>query len=85
MGIIQLRSRPPWLQRDKVGGTVGWWLLFQPHRYTRTRDLLEDFAKAFDQSDLLFLTEIYAAGEQPIPGVSEASWPTLFVWPAIRL
>jgi UDP-N-acetylmuramate--alanine ligase len=31
---------------------------------------LEDFAKAFDQSDLLFLTEIYAAGEQPIPGVS---------------
>ena len=47
-------------------------LLFQPHRYTRTRDVLEDFAKAFDQSDLLFLTEIYAAGEQPIPGVSGA-------------
>jgi UDP-N-acetylmuramate--alanine ligase len=33
-------------------------VLFQPHRYTRTRDLLEDFSKAFDQSDLLFLTEI---------------------------
>jgi UDP-N-acetylmuramate--alanine ligase len=32
--------------------------------------LLEDFAKAFDQSDLLFLADIYAAGEQPIPGVS---------------
>jgi UDP-N-acetylmuramate--alanine ligase len=47
-------------------------VLFQPHRYTRTRDLLEDFAKAFDQSDLLFLTEIYAAGEPPIPGVSGA-------------
>ena len=47
-------------------------VLFQPHRYTRTRDLLEDFAKAFDQSDVLFLTEIYAAGEQPIPGVSGA-------------
>ena len=31
---------------------------------------MEDFAKAFDQSDLLFLTDIYAAGEQPIPGVS---------------
>ncbi len=45
-------------------------VLFQPHRYTRTRDLLEDFAKAFGQSDLLFLTDIYAAGEQPIPGVS---------------
>jgi len=47
-------------------------VLFQPHRYTRTRDLLEDFANAFDQSDVLFLTEIYAAGEQPIPGVSGA-------------
>jgi len=47
-------------------------VLFQPHRYTRTRDLLEDFAKAFGQSDLLFLTDIYAAGEQPIPGVSGA-------------
>jgi UDP-N-acetylmuramate--alanine ligase len=47
-------------------------VLFQPHRYTRTRDLLEDFAKAFDQSDVLFLTDIYAAGERPIPGVSGA-------------
>ena len=47
-------------------------VVFQPHRYTRTRDLLEDFAKAFAQSDVLFLTEIYAAGEQPIPGVSGA-------------
>jgi UDP-N-acetylmuramate--alanine ligase len=41
-------------------------------RYTRTRDLLEDFARAFDQSDVLFLADIYAAGEQPIPGVSGA-------------
>jgi UDP-N-acetylmuramate--alanine ligase len=47
-------------------------VLFQPHRYTRTRDLLEDFARAFDQSDVLFLADIYAAGEQPIPGVSGA-------------
>jgi UDP-N-acetylmuramate--alanine ligase len=46
-------------------------VLFQPHRYTRTRDLLEDFAKAFDQSDVLFLADIYAAGEQPIPGVDQ--------------
>lgn len=45
-------------------------VLFQPHRYTRTRDLLEEFAHAFDRADLLFLTEIYAAGEQAIPGVS---------------
>ncbi|KXK07052.1 MAG: UDP-N-acetylmuramate--L-alanine ligase [Nitrospirae bacterium] len=45
-------------------------VLFQPHRYTRSRDLMQEFAHAFDQADLLFMTEIYAAGEQPIPGVS---------------
>jgi len=44
--------------------------IFQPHRYTRTRDHLEEFATAFNQSDLLVLTEIYAAGEAPIPGVT---------------
>ncbi|TMA25885.1 MAG: UDP-N-acetylmuramate--L-alanine ligase [Deltaproteobacteria bacterium] len=43
---------------------------FQPHRYTRTRDLLADFATAFNDADALLLTEIYAAGEDPIPGVS---------------
>ncbi len=45
-------------------------VLFQPHRYTRTHDLIGDFAHAFDQADVLFMTEIYAAGETPIPGVS---------------
>ncbi len=45
-------------------------VLFQPHRYTRTRDLLEDFAHAFDLADILFITEIYPAGEDEIPGVS---------------
>ena len=45
-------------------------VLFQPHRYTRSRDLAEEFAHAFDQADLLFMTEIYPAGEAPIPGVS---------------
>jgi UDP-N-acetylmuramate--alanine ligase len=44
--------------------------VFQPHRYTRTRDLLEDFLSAFDDADLLILTEIYAAGEDRIEGVS---------------
>ena len=47
-------------------------VLFQPHRYTRTRDLIDDFARAFTDADQLFVTEIYAAGEQPIPGVSGA-------------
>jgi UDP-N-acetylmuramate--alanine ligase len=43
---------------------------FQPHRYTRTRDLFDDFLSAFDDADKLFLTEIYPAGEERIEGVS---------------
>jgi UDP-N-acetylmuramate--alanine ligase len=43
---------------------------FQPHRYTRTRDLLHEFTAAFNQADVVVVTDIYAAGEQPIPGVS---------------
>lgn len=46
---------------------------FQPHRYTRTRDLFDDFLAAFDDADVLFLTEIYAAGEDPVEGVSGAA------------
>jgi len=45
---------------------------FQPHRYTRTRDLLGEFATAFNDADLLLLTEVYAASEDPIPGVTGA-------------
>src|SRR3989442_14931637 len=44
--------------------------LFQPHRYTRTRDLFEDFKQAFGSTDILLLTEVYAAGEDPIEGVN---------------
>ena len=43
---------------------------FQPHRYTRTRDLEAEFIEAFADADLVFVTGIYAAGEEPIPGVS---------------
>lgn len=43
--------------------------VFQPHRYTRTRDLFNDFLKAFYQADVVVLTDIYAAGEEPIEGV----------------
>ncbi len=42
---------------------------FQPHRYTRTRDLLAEFATAFNDADVLVVTDIYAASEEPIPGV----------------
>jgi UDP-N-acetylmuramate--alanine ligase len=41
-------------------------LAFQPHRYTRTRDCFEDFVKVMGQADAVLLTEVYAAGEQPI-------------------
>ena len=44
-------------------------VLFQPHRYTRTQALFDDFTTAFYQSDVLFVTDIYAASEPPIPGV----------------
>lgn len=42
--------------------------VFQPHRYTRTRDLFEDFSQVLAECDVLILTEIYAAGEEPIAG-----------------
>jgi UDP-N-acetylmuramate--alanine ligase len=45
-------------------------VLFQPHRYTRTQALWEDFRRSFNQADILVVAEIYAAGEAPIEGVS---------------
>ncbi len=45
-------------------------VLFQPHRYTRTRDLMREFAGAFDNADILIVTEIYPAGEKPVEGVT---------------
>jgi UDP-N-acetylmuramate--alanine ligase len=45
-------------------------VVFQPHRYTRTRDLLEEFGGAFGDADSILVLDIYAASEQPIPGVT---------------
>ena len=45
-------------------------VMFQPHRYTRTEALKKEFGSAFDRADLVFVTDIYAASEKPIPGVS---------------
>ena len=45
-------------------------VIFQPHRYTRTRDLMEDFTTAFNDADTLFVLDIYAASEKPIEGIS---------------
>jgi UDP-N-acetylmuramate--alanine ligase len=43
-------------------------VIFQPHRYSRTRDLLDDFAAVLSVAESLFVTEVYPAGEEPIPG-----------------
>lgn len=48
-------------------------VLFQPHRYSRTQGLFHDFCSAFHEADLLMMTEIYAAGEEAIEGVSSSA------------
>jgi UDP-N-acetylmuramate--alanine ligase len=45
-------------------------VLFQPHRYTRTNDLMQEFARSFNNADVLFISDIYAASEDPIEGVT---------------
>jgi UDP-N-acetylmuramate--alanine ligase len=47
--------------------------VFQPHRYTRVRDLFEEFLTCFQNADLVVLTDIYSAGEAPIEGISSAA------------
>jgi UDP-N-acetylmuramate--alanine ligase len=54
-------TRQGWPERRIV-------LVFQPHRYTRTRDLLDDFAQVLSEPDVLLVAEVYAAGEAPIAG-----------------
>jgi UDP-N-acetylmuramate--alanine ligase len=51
---------------------------FQPHRYTRTQALLPDFAPALDAADLVVLTDIYPAGEAPIPGITAQALAATF-------
>ena len=53
--------RAGWPQRRLV-------MIYQPHRYTRTRDLYEDFVRVLGSVDVLLLLDVYAAGETPIPG-----------------
>jgi len=54
-------ARQAWPERRIV-------LVFEPHRYTRTRDLLDDFAQVLSTADALIVAEVYPAGEAPIPG-----------------
>ena len=55
--------------RDAASGRVV--AVVQPHRYTRLRDLLEDFQGAFGDADLVYAAPVYSAGEDPIAGVDE--------------
>ena len=48
-------------------------VVFQPHRYSRTRDLFEDFVRTISEADVLLLLEVYAAGEEPIPAADGRS------------
>ncbi|MFO1417523.1 MAG: UDP-N-acetylmuramate--L-alanine ligase [Methylotetracoccus sp.] len=48
-------------------------IVFQPHRYTRTRDLFEDFVQVLSRTDVLVLLDVYSAGEAPIPGADGRS------------
>lgn len=59
-------ARAAWPDRRLV-------MAYQPHRYTRTRDLFEDFAQVLSEVDALLLVEIYSAGESPIPGADSRS------------
>ena len=59
-------ARAAWPERRIV-------LIFQPHRYTRTRDLFEDFVEVLSTSDVLLLLDVYPAGEAPIPRASGRS------------
>jgi UDP-N-acetylmuramate--alanine ligase len=54
-------AREAWPDRRLV-------LVFQPHRYTRTRDLFEDFTRVLSEADILVMLEVYSAGEDPIAG-----------------
>ena len=65
---------PTEIRATLAGAKEGWGcrvvVVFQPHRYTRTRDLFADFCTAFYQADVLVVTDIYPAGEAPIAGVT---------------
>src|SRR5690606_22237393 len=59
MAATLAAARGAWPERRIV-------LAFQPHRYTRTRDCFEDFVRVLGQADAVLLTDVYAAGEQPL-------------------
>lgn len=63
LAVIQQTIREGWPEKRLV-------TVFQPHRYTRTHDLFDDFANILSKTDVLILLEVYSAGETPIPGAT---------------
>jgi UDP-N-acetylmuramate--alanine ligase len=61
------------LAAARLGGYRRVHVLFQPHRYTRTQQLMEDFGRSFHQADSVLLLDIYPASEPPIEGVTSAA------------
>ncbi|HEY7160624.1 MAG TPA: cyanophycin synthetase, partial [Acidobacteriota bacterium] len=72
--IDDYAHHPSEIQATLTAARQGWnrrvIAAFQPHRYSRLFHLFDEFVKCFDKADVLVLTDIYAAGEQPIPGVN---------------
>ncbi len=74
MVVDDYGHHPTEIKATLAAAKAGWGkrllVAFQPHRFSRTRDLIHEFATAFYQADILFLTEIYPAGETPLEGVT---------------
>lgn len=68
-GLLFERKRQKGTRRN----TGRLFVLFQPHRYTRTRDLMNEFSASFHDADSLIVLDIYSAGERPINGVNSAA------------
>jgi UDP-N-acetylmuramate--alanine ligase len=58
------------MQAAQLRGAQRVWAIFQPHRYTRTKFLMDDFARCFDGCERVYVLDIYPASEPPIPGIS---------------
>ena len=59
-------------------------VVFQPHRYSRTRDCFVEFLGAFSDCDTLLITDIYAASEEPIAGITSEALVSAMTSPAVR-
>jgi UDP-N-acetylmuramate--alanine ligase len=75
MVVDDYGHHPAEIRATLSAGKSGWperrlVVAFQPHRYTRTKELFDEFVKCFYDADVLVLTDIYSAGEEPIEGVS---------------